>query len=629
MPTNISPKDLNEQVHRGIDRTHNFRKARMMYLRQMVGQYYDKDSGSIGTEPINLIYNAIRTIVPNLVMNFPKFNVESEWVAYRDYGELLGMGLDYDTKQKDLRDTYRRWIVDALFMLGTLKTGVGDSGTALSFDDWGESYDPGMVYTELVDFDDLIIDPACTDFRKAAFIGDRIRVPRESLLESGLYDNELIEQLPNADEEASQSKRDARHLSQQENKAAEVSEFMDEVEVAELWVPSAEAIVTVPATKDVTFDRYLRVADFYGPSTPTGPYTFLQFGVPVPNNPINAAAVGIWYDLHILANKMAKKTIDQATRQKTIVGFRRQAADDAQEALDAMDGEAIAMDDPDGIKEYNFGGQMPSNENMTSQLTGWFNMMAANPQGLSGSAMDADSATEAQILQGNANIGLNDMKDAVYIAVAEEGAKRAWYFHTDPLIELPIAKRQPIPPVIDPTTGAMIQPARIEDVQEFLTPEARQGDWVDFTFAVQPESMGRVDSQVRLRQALDFAAKVIPSVATAAQAMAMMGQPFSISKFLIRLAKDAGIDWLDEVFYDPEFQMQMAQMMMQAPGPEGSQAQVAPGGGGTGPGGLGAAVQNGQPANVPAMPTAQQEQRQGQQAMAAEGQRDQGVRPLS
>jgi len=326
---------------------------------------------------------------------------------------------------------------------------------------------------------------------------------------------------------------------------------------------------------------------------------------------------------------MAKKTIDQATRQKTIVGFRRQAADDAQEALDAMDGEAIAMDDPEGIKEYNFGGQMQSNESMVGQLSGWFNMMAANPQGLSGADMEADSATEAQILQGNANIGLNDMKDAVYIGVAEEGAKRAWYFHTDPLIELPIARRQQIPPVIDPATGAMVQPARIEDVQEFLTPEAREGEWMDFTFEVQPESMGRVDSQVRLRQALDFAAKVIPSVATAAQAMAMMGQPFSISKFLIRLAKDAGIDWLDEVFYDPEFQMQMAQMMMQAPGPEGSQAQVAPGGGGTGPGGLGAAVQNGQPANLPAMPSAQQEQRQGQQATAAEGQRDQGVRPLS
>jgi hypothetical protein len=59
----------------------------------------------------------------------------------------------------------------------------------------------------------------------------------------------------------------------------------------------------------------------------------------------------------------------------------------------------------------------------------------------------------------------------------------------------------------------------------------------------------------------------------------MLGLPFSAKAMLLRMAKDAGIDWLDEVFYDPEFQMQMMQQMAMGPQAGPSKGQPHPGAG--------------------------------------------------
>lgn len=598
MPTDIDPRKVQESVQRGFDRLANFRAARLMFLRQYVGQYFDQERGAIGDEPLNLIFNAIRILVPNIVMNFPKHTVASRFLASRDYAELLSLALNYQGKDLNLKDVYRKAIVDAIFTVGILKTGLAESDSVYSFDEY-DRIDTGTVYTENVSFDSLVVDPNSVDhrFRDARYIGDKICVPRRMLLDSGLYRNDLIEQLPMAGQEL--KNETARSLSMRNIAVQSNYDLDDEVEIVELWVPEAQTVLTVPGAKDVLFDEYLRVDDYYGPDT--GPYTFLFLTPPVPDNPMSVPMVGIWHDLHVLANRLAKKTIDQAERQKDILLYRRAAADDAIEARDAADGEAVATDDPTGINQVSLGGQRQSNEMMTGQLHNWFNMMASNPQGIGGQQLDADSATEAKILQNNANIGLEDMKDLVYQMGATEAGKRAWYLHTDPLIEVPLVRRRITQPqyTATPAGPVLTQPAEMQEEQVFLTPEARRGDWLDFTFDIQPESMGRVDSSTRLQQALQFAVKIMPAAAQVAQTMFMLQIPFDVKAFIIRMAKDAGIDWMDEVFFDPEFQMKMMQKMMSGPDPAQSKGRVNESGEAqNGPDLMAAILQNGQPGNV-------------------------------
>lgn len=589
MPADISPKKVQDAVHTGAKRMHNFRKARLMFLRSYVGQYYDRESGNIGTEPLNMIFNAVRTLVPNIVMDNPTHKVRSEWLHHRDYAELLQLALAQQDRQMDITNIYRQLVVDAIFTMGIMKTGLAASDSVLVLDEYNK-IDTGEIFTEIVDFDNFVVDPASRKhlFADASFMGDRLCVPRESLLESGLYDNELIERLPSVNE-SRDGKRDRASEISKRKIHGDDEYLQDEVEVYELWIPSAQAIVTVPADKNVSFDRYLRVDDYYGPKE--GPYTLLSLTPPVPSNPMPVPMVGIWQDLHTLANRMASKIVDQAERQKDVMAYRQNAADDANELLEAGDGEAVSVEDPDAVNVLSFGGQRSSNEAYLNSMAGWFNMMAANPRALGGQNMDADSATEARYLANQGSIGLEDMEGLVYDASAKESRKRAWYLHTDPFIQLPLIRRTPVqqPPVV---IGGipLSNGSRIEDQQVVLTPEARRGDWLDYTFKIEPESMSRKDSQQRFMEAMDFAVKILPAVMQATQTAYMIGMPFDAQTFLVKMSHDRGIDWLDEVFFDPNFQQRYLMMMMM--GPQAAESKGQPSGG------LGAVLQNGQPGQV-------------------------------
>lgn len=610
MPSEVSPQKLQEASTRGFKRLANFRHARVHFISESVGPYYDKSSGEIGANPLNLLFNAIRILVPTMVMNFPKHTIMTPYLQVRQYANMLGLALDQHDQKIDICNIYRRCIVDALFTLGIMKTGLAQSDSVYALSDEEGHIDGGTVYTECVDFDNFVVDPNSREhmFRDATFMGDRITVPRRALLESGLYRNDLIERLPRAGEE--KNDRRAYGLSMKNINIDDNASLEDDVEIVELWIPSANAVVTVPGGEDVTFDDFLRVDDYYG--VKEGPYTLLGLMPPVPGNPLPVQFIGVLYDLHVLANRMAKKIIEQAERQKDVVTYKRSAADDAEEIKNAGDGEGIAVEDPDAVKVLSLGGQQNSNEQHLSNLQNWFNMMAANPEQIGGQNVQANSATAAQILQQNASIGLEDMKDLVYQAAAGEARRRAWYFHTDPLMQIPLTERQPTPPQLDPMTGFMTPPT-MQEVQVMLTPEARSGDFIDFTFRIEPESMGRVDSKVRLAQAMDLAQKILPAAMAAAQVAMSLGVPFSAKAFILRMAKDAGIEWMDEVFYDPEFQMQMQQQLMMGPqvGPSKGVPNLNP-----------QIAQNGQPANVMAgQPSQQQQMNQTSQEGANDAQR--------
>jgi hypothetical protein len=178
---------------------------------------------------------------------------------------------------------------------------------------------------------------------------------------------------------------------------------------------------------------------------------------------------------------------------------------------------------------------------------------------------------------------------------------------------VPLIRRRPQPPMMapGPMGPMMMAPAQMVEEQIILTPELRRGEFLDFMFSVEPESMGRRDAKTRLAEAIEFAVKVIPAAAAASQTCMMMGVPFSFKEFVIEMARLAGITWMDRVFYDPEFQMQMMQRMMM--GPQAEKGQMAPqsagvfGGIGTammGGGGnmMGQIGQNGQPSNVGSNP---------------------------
>ncbi len=332
--TRLTVQRMTRAVEIGEKRLKNFRAARLLFLKAYAGQFYDREKSRVGDEPLNMIFNAISTIVPNLVTNFPKSVVTSKFTAYRDYAETMALALDHLGREIDLRTELRRWIVDAFFALGIMKTGIATSRDTVTFSG-DEQIDPGTPYSTLVDFDDFILDPKVRRIEERNFVGHRVRVPRQMVLDSGLYKNDLIMKLPSAWQIPGQH-RQVERISHQAIPSDRAMDLQDDIIMPELGVPAAQAVITLSAGP-VTTDDYLRTEDYDGPAE--GPFTYLALTPPMANNPMPIAPVGVWYDLHIAANRMMKKVMDQAERQKNILGYKPASADDAQSIINAGDGD--------------------------------------------------------------------------------------------------------------------------------------------------------------------------------------------------------------------------------------------------------------------------------------------------
>lgn len=546
------PRKIALAVKDGFDRLRRYRKARAMFIKEYVGQYYASMRGMTGDAPINLIFHTIRTMVPNLVMKNPVSRVNTQVVAQKDYAWLLGLGLDDIHEKTNFKNILRGGIVSALFAFATFKTGIANSGQVITYGDM--FIDPGQVYTDLVDLDDLSIDPSCRALRKAAFIGDRNRIPRQILLDDDACDHDLVMQLPRSFHPDALNK--VEKLTQSNLSQTEMAELEDHVDVVEVYVPGADAILLIPDPDVTIFDDYIKGESFYGPKE--GPYTYLSFTPPVPNNPLPVSEVSMWYDLHLMANRLMVKSMEQADRQKDIVIADPSAADEAEDIRTAADGDVI-MADPATAKVMSYGGQNRDNEAMLSQTQIWHNYMSGNPDQLAGLKSDARTATQAQILETNANVIVQDERELIYECGAEISGKEAWYLHTDPLIKLPLSKRQP--------GGGYIQ--------LYLTPEQRYGDFFELTFKLKARSMSRLEPNIKNDLIMKFATQIFPNIMQSAMLAMQIGVEFNVQRCLTSLADQMDID--DEImgwFNDPEFLKRIELMAQMGPKNAGKAKKV-------------------------------------------------------
>jgi hypothetical protein len=598
MPETIDPLKIQNLVKLGFDRMDRFCKARALFFKSYVGQYYREEKGLEGEEPLNLVFNTIRSYVPNLVAQSPITLVTTPYVEHKQYAELLGMGLDTTARQIKLKQTLRAWVTNALFAWGITRTGLKASGELLQIDD--VYIDNGQVYTRCVMLDNFGFDPTCTNIDEARCLFDMVTIPRQWLLDTDGMDHDLIKGLPSS---GSNYQNPLSDMTRSKEAKDAMTKLQDEVDVVQMFVPETQQIVLMGDPRQALKDRFIKISEFNGPKE--GPYTFLSYSPPVEGNPFPVAPVSIWYDLACIANRIMKKEIDQIEQQKDVGLFNPAMASEVDDIKEAQTGDWIPTTDPKGVNVVSIGGQNPKNDAALNAIFMWYNMMSGNPTQMQGGTTGNEgdeTATKTMALQGNMSVGINDMQDITYDATSEIMRKMAWYLHTDPFIQLPMTKR---------VTGG-------EEKQLVLTPELRMGDFFDFTFTIKSRSMTKMDPMVRSKRILEFCTNVIPAGATTAQTLIMIGQPFNLNKYYTQIAIEWGIgDWVEELLVDPEFQNKLKIML--ALGPQNPGKSKSPN--------TQAGIQQngGAPMNM-AIPTVSQENNAAPQAVAAIGQSvNQGV----
>lgn len=562
----ITPQNISKAVVTSFGTYDHFRKNRGKFMSQMVGRFYRRSRGGSTSEdgkasPLNLLYSAVRTLVPNLVYNDPRIKVVTQTLAFREYGDVLELATNHLIKRIKFRNQLRLSIYDAIFMAGFMKTGLANADEYLDVN--GQTVEIGQPYAERVDPDDIILDPMARAWEEQAFVGNRFRADVDDLIESGLYEPDLVQNLSNRYDQNAKGEMEKLAGTRPEDTMSEVRRYVD---LCEVYLPREKVIVTVPYDKDGKADKFLRVADYQGPET--GPYHMLGF-TPVSDNLMPVAPASIWFDLHLMGNKIARKLAKQADRLKSVLAYEDSAEEDAANIAEADDGEARRVSDVNKIKEVKYGGAAPEAYSWMEWVKRNFSEQAGSIDLLSGNSTDSPTATQAEMLQANTSVSLSDMQNIVYQFAAEITRDLAFFLHTDPLINLPLIQRKR---VVDPITG---QPD-LKEVQVNYTPEMRRGDFFDFTFDVQPYSMARPDPNTAVRRKIDFASRVIPA---AAQAAMLLGPGFKIGPFLKRMALEVNIEDADEWLDDPSFQdwiMQKIGMSMAQgdPGKAGGMMQM-------------------------------------------------------
>lgn len=546
----LTPRRLSRQIEAAFAKTKNQRQARVKFISQYVGRFY-RGGGKTGDEaskasPINLLHSAVNDLVPQLVFNDPRAKNETQLLAYREYANRLADGITHVSKRNKLKDTIRLVVTDGLFMAGFMKVGEAVGECVVEF---GDGVDVNLTepFMERVSPDDMILDPNARHWDEQAILGNRFRADVDKLIEIGYGDADKLNAL--ADEATASSSKDrAEDISKVVGQSDESRRYVD---LAEIWIPAEKRIVTIPYKPGGTVDDFVHEIEYSGP--PKGQYHMLGFAY-APDNLLPIPAAGIFYDLHILGNRIARKIARQAERNKRVLAYEDDAEEDVEAIADTDDGNTVRVANLDKIREVEYGGVSEKAYEWMQWIKQSFNEQSgANQLGSTGDS--APTLGQEQIQQANESVRLGDMQGIVYSFVGDVMTDVGYYLHTDPLIDLPLVRR---------VDGV--------ETQDYFNPDSRVGEWFDYNITVQPFSMARPDPNTAVRRKMEFATNVIPAAANAA---AMLGPGFKIGPFLTSMAREVGIEDADEWLNTPEVAqfIQMNMLLSQKTGDPGKANQ--------------------------------------------------------
>jgi hypothetical protein len=180
------------------------------------------------------------------------------------------------------------------------------------------------------------------------------------------------------------------------------------------------------------------------------------------------------YDMDQLINKLVVKLGKQAERQKTVLGVQAGMEADAERIVNAADGEVIRIENPAGAKEFKFGGGDAGNQNFLIWSLNQFNMLAGNLEALGGLSPQSSTASQDQMLQQQAGVQIDDMRDRTVEHVRSVLKKIAWHVWSDmQLQDILLGEEQT-------KAGTM---SYVFDATD------RKGDFLDYAFDIEPYSM--------------------------------------------------------------------------------------------------------------------------------------------
>jgi len=435
---------------------------------------------------VNLLALTIEIYMRNLVARAPKVLVTTAYPDLKPFATNYELACNKLISDICLGKSLRTSVLNAMFGMGVHKIGLNQSKTV---EIGGVTHDVGQPFADAVSLDDWVHDMTAKRVEQFQYCGDLYLADYKQVQESGQFKNtdDMDTDVRRVIDQEGQERSES--LSQWPDSDSKT--YRPQVQLLDLWLPldgKAGIIVTLDAMNETK--PPMRTVEWEGPEL--GPYKLLQFQE-VPENIMPLPPVAKLLDLHKLVNQIYLKLSDQAKRQKTLLGYRSAAVQDASRISQHNDGDSIMMDSPEGAKEFRFGGIDNQTLAFAINVKDIYSWIAGNLDSMGGLSAMSGTASQDKLLAENSSRAIADMQDAVMDWTKSIVSDLAYYLISDPLIQMPLTKRVPGTDLSIPTT---------------FNPEGKSEDFIKYNFDIEPYSMQHSTPQSKLATIMNFIATV-------------------------------------------------------------------------------------------------------------------------
>ena len=534
-------KDEISRLQRAINWSYRqlkpFRENDADAMKQYVGSHYS-ENGADKKVPFSLMELAISTYTQRLSGGKPRTLFTSPHRQLQAQTAKLQRGTNHLLDEIDFHLTLPEVIQGAFFSIGILKLGLDVRGKM----EWnGFLHDVTQPFADSVTLDNWVHDMAATRWDKVQFCGDRYCLDLADAQE--IFQNgSKLKPLTYTGET-----RENRAGSLSQGNAFNREDYREQTEVWDIWDPRENRIIVLAAGEgeetDVT-GEFVDCIDWNGPER--GPYRLLRFN-PIRGNVMPVPPVGLWRDMHDLANNVMRKLDRQARRQKSVYGVRPGGEPDGNTTLTANDGDMVKLLDPKNVTKLDFPGVEPQLLAFLIQIKNMASWLWGNLDALGGLSPQAETASQDKLLTVSASQRLVRMQNITLDFTVDVIRSLAELLYTDPFMVLPQTKRY-----------------NNISVPVLWTPEDREADFMQYNMTVEPYSLQYRSPSERLET---IRQTMLQIAAPFAQQMTMQGIDIDFEKLFTIIGDYTGLDEMKElmIYSNPRQTQEGPVRAMQSP----------------------------------------------------------------
>lgn len=448
-------------------------KKRKKMLEYWASGYFKESGEQVHT--LNLTARMIGILVPYLTMGNPRVLIETKYPQLKPFADTTELQMNHWIEQVRLSHTaLRPMVFNSLVGAGIAITGVMKEEDV----EWrGQYLEIGQPFVDVIDDSDYIGDVNARNRESFEMEGYYFRMPTEKAKD--FYGGKVADMIKPTYKLHGDYSPD--EVSKSQLTTQEKMSLRDHTEFMNIWLPDERVIITMLPGRW----KILKTVEYDGPTN--GPIHVLGYAY-MPDNPMPVPPVWTNLDLDTAINVIINKIRSQAEREKSVLAYEDEAAEDVERITKTPDGGTVKVNALAKTQVVTYGGISKELMDWPAYLESQFSIQGGNLYTMGGRDVMAQTLGQEQMLQSNAFRMMDDMVNQTYEFVTEILKDVAWYRWTDPTIQEKVVKVM----------------RDIAEVQALFDRTTRKGEFVDYVYKVEPYSMQRFNPQMKYQQLREF-----------------------------------------------------------------------------------------------------------------------------